>query len=579
MKKNQVKNVIWKTVLQQKWLSIGIVLAVVGAVVTALIPPLVLAKIVDTITAGKNVAFWTILLYFAMLALTGIMESAREGLLTVFGQKITHALRSSLMEKFGSLTSDNLTGLEPGTLVSRFVGDVDTVENLFTSGIISMFADACKIISILVVIWFENKGLMVVLLVILPFLFWFTRHVQKNMLAAQIENRKAVGRASGHVPETLHNIRTIHCLGRETYMEKRYDTYIGESYAAMEKTNFYDAVYSPVILILNAVVVAAVMLLSASGNRTVLTFFGMSAGTAVAVTNYISQIFTPVESLGMEIQTIQSAVAGIHRINEFFGLEEKEDGSQEAFGLEEKEDGLQKVEELAAADKGVSESAKDVAAVNVVGKSGEDEVPFVEFQNVTFGYDGHVVLEHLNFKVMDTDQVTLLGRTGAGKSTILKLLLGLYGPDQGKVLIHGIPATAVKAGDRRTLFGYVEQTFHMVPGTVRDQITLFDERISDRQVKTVAELTGLKEAIESLENGYDTYCTPEIFSQGQWQLLSIARAAVAEPKMLLLDEITANLDAETEKSVLAALKRVAKDRTVISISHRTSAELGRTIQI
>lgn len=566
MKKNQVKNVIWKTVLQQKWLSIGIVLAVIGAVVTALIPPLVLAKIVDTITAGKNVVFWSILLYFVMLALTGIMESAREGLLTVFGQKITHALRSSLMEKFGRLTSDNLTGLEPGTLVSRFVGDVDTVENLFTSGIINMFADACKIISILVVIWFENKGLMVVLLVILPFLFWFTRHVQENMLAAQIENRKAVGRASGHVPETLHNIRTIHNLAREKYMEKRYDTYIGESYAAMERTNFYDAVYSPVILILNAVVVAAVMLLSASGNRTVLTFFGMSAGTAVAVTNYISQIFTPVESLGMEIQTIQSAVAGIHRINEFFGLEEKKDG-------------LQEVKELSVADKGVSESAKDAAAVNVVGKSGEDEVPFVEFQNVTFGYNEHVVLEHLNFKVMDTDQVTLLGRTGAGKSTILKLLLGLYEPDQGKVLIHGIPATAVKAGDRRTLFGYVEQTFHMVPGTVRDQITLFDGRISDRQVKAVAELTGLKEAIESLENGYDTYCTPEIFSQGQWQLLSIARAAVAEPKMLLLDEITANLDAETEKSVLAALKRVAKDRTVISISHRTSAELGRTIQI
>lgn len=566
MKKNQVKNVIWKIVLQQKWLSIGIVLAVIGAVVTALIPPLVLAKIVDTITAGKNVVFWSILLYFVMLALTGIMESAREGLLTVFGQKITHALRGSLMEKFGRLTSDNLTGLEPGTLVSRFVGDVDTVENLFTSGIISMFADACKIISILVVIWFENKGLMVVLLVILPFLLWFTRHVQKNMLSAQIENRKAVGRASGHVPETLHNIRTIHNLARETYMEKRYDTYIGESYAAMERTNFYDAVYSPVILILNAVVVAAVMLLSASGNRTVLTFFGMSAGTAVAVTNYISQIFTPVENLGMEIQTIQFAVAGIHRINEFFGLEEKKDG-------------LQEVKELSVADKGVSESAKDAAAVNVVGKSGEDEVPFVEFQNVTFGYDEHVVLEHLNFKVMDTDQVTLLGRTGAGKSTILKLLLGLYEPDQGKVLIHGIPATAVKAGDRRTLFGYVEQTFHMVPGTVRDQITLFDGRISDRQVKAVAELTGLKEAIESLENGYDTYCTPEIFSQGQWQLLSIARAAVAEPKMLLLDEITANLDAETEKSVLAALKRVAKDRTVISISHRTSAELGRTIQI
>lgn len=566
--KRQVKTVIWQTVKKQKWLSLGIVLAVVGAVVTALIPPLILARIVDTITGGNKAAVYILVLYFAMLALTGFMESAREGLLTVFGQKITHALRSSLMEKFVRLTSDNLTRQEPGTLVSRFVGDVDTVENLFTSGIISMFADACKIISILVVIWFENKGLTVVLLVMLPFLFGFTRHVQKNMLTAQIENRKAVGRASGHVPETLHNIRTIHCLAREKYMEERYDTYIGESYQAMERTNFYDAVYSPVILILNAIVVAVVILLSASGNQSVLTFFGMSAGTAVAVINYISQIFTPVESLGMEIQTIQSAVAGIHRINEFLALEEKSQVVAEG-NMEVLKD------EKFAEHAGDREKLSDFSKKSV-SKSG---VPFVEFKDVTFGYDEHVVLEHLNFKVMDTDQVTLLGRTGAGKSTILKLLLGLYQPDQGEVLIHGMPAAAVRAEERRKLFGYVEQSFHMVPGTVRDQITLYDNRISDRQVKAVAELTGLKEAIERLENGYDTICTPEIFSKGQWQLLSIARAAAAEPKMLLLDEITANLDAETEKSVLAALKRVAKDRTVISISHRTSAELGRTISI
>lgn len=566
--KRQVKTVIWQTVKKQKWLSLGIILAVVGAVVTALIPPLILARIVDTITGGNKAAVYILVLYFAMLAFTGFMESAREGLLTVFGQKITHALRSSLMEKFVSLTSDNLTRQEPGTLVSRFVGDVDTVENLFTSGIISMFADACKIISILVVIWFENKGLTVVLLVMLPFLFGFTRHVQKNMQTAQIENRKAVGRASGHVPETLHNIRTIHCLAREKYMEERYDTYIGESYQAMERTNFYDAVYSPVILILNAIVVAVVMLLSASGNQSVLTFFGMSAGTAVAVINYISQIFTPVESLGMEIQTIQSAVAGIHRINEFLALEEKSQVAAEG-NMEVLKD--EKFAEHAGDRENLSDFSK-----KSVSKSG---VPFVEFKDVTFGYDEHVVLEHLNFKVMDTDQVTLLGRTGAGKSTILKLLLGLYQPDQGEVLIHGMPAAAVRAEERRKLFGYVEQSFHMVPGTVRDQITLYDNRISDRQVKAVAELTGLKEAIERLENGYDTICTPEIFSKGQWQLLSIARAAAAEPKMLLLDEITANLDAETEKSVLAALKRVAKDRTVISISHRTSAELGRTISI
>ena len=540
--KGMVRNVIFDTVKKQKWLSLGIVVAVVGAVVATLIPPLILAKIVDTITAGTGVSVPFIVLYFLMLALTGFLESAREGLLTIFGQKITHALRSRLMEKFVNLTADSINQQEPGTLVSRFVGDVDTVENLFTSGIISMFADACKIVSILVVIWFQNRGLTFVLILILPFLFGFTRHVQKNMLAAQIANRKAVGRASAHVPETLHNIRTIHCLGKETYMEERYDQYIGESYQAMERTNFYDAVYSPVILILNAIVVAVVMLLSASGNPGVLAFFGMSAGTAVAVINYISQIFGPVESLGMEIQTIQSALAGIHRINEFFELEEKEP-------LEEKEQKMQ------------------------------ENMPFVELKNVTFGYDEHVVLDHLSFQVLDGDQVTLAGRTGAGKSKIMKLLLGLYKPQKGSVTIHGVPSSEIREKDRRKLFGYVEQSFHMVPGTVRDQITLYDKKISEKKVRAAAELTGLSEAIESLEKGYDTVCTPELFSQGQWQLLSIARAAAAEPHLLLLDEITANLDAETEKAVLDALKRVSENRTVISISHRTSAKMGRILQI
>lgn len=539
----QVRDVIGNTIKEKKLLSGAIVCTVLGAVLVSLVPPLILAQIVDRLTAGKDVTAVLMLLYFGMLALTGLLESVREGLLIVFGQKITHALRSRLMKKFGRLTTDNVNRQEPGTLVSRFVGDVDTVEKLFTSGIISMFADACRIVSILVVIWFRNRGLSLILLLLLPVLFLFTRQIQKRMLAAQIENRRAVGRASAYVPETLHNIRTIHCLKKETYMEEKYDQYIGVSYQAIERTNFYDAVYSPVILILNAVVVAVVMLLSASGNGKILTLFGMSAGTAVAVLSYISQIFRPVESLGMEIQTIQSAIAGIHRINEFFDLEEKKEHPKST------------------------------------GVRATKEVPFVEFQDVTFGYEEHVVLEHMSFKVMDGEQATLSGRTGAGKSTILKLLLGLYEPLEGDVLIHGVPAVQIGEEERRRLFGYVEQSFHMVPGTVRDQITLFDERITESQIRKAAELTGLQDAIEGLEHGYDTICTPELFSQGQWQLLSIARATAAGPSLLLLDEITANLDADTEKTVLQALNRAAQNRTVISISHRTSAKMGKIIAL
>lgn len=540
-----VRSVIRQTVTGYAGLSLGIVLAVAGAIVTALLPPWILGSIVDTITAGNVVPVALVILYFAFTVLTGLTESIREGLLTVFGQKITHALRSSMMEKYTNLTAGELTKQEPGTIVSRFVGDVDTVENLFTSGIISMFADACKIISILVVIWLKNRGLAIVLLILLPFLYWFTRTVQKNMLKAQIENRRAVGRASGHVPETLHNIRTIHTLGKERYMEERYDEYIAESYRAVDRTNFYDAIYSPVILLLNAIVVAVVMLFSASGNAKVLTLFGMSAGTAVAVINYISQIFTPVESLGMEIQTIQSAIAGVHRINEFYALEE------------------------------LPERVRNLETPVVT----EEETPFVELQNVTFAYedDSRKILHHLSFKVYPGEQVTLSGRTGAGKSTVFKLLLGLYQPGEGKVLIQGRDAFQIPENEKRSLYGYVEQTFHRVPGTVKDQITLYDDSFTMEEVREAARIAGLDATIEQLEKGYDTLCTSEIFSQGQWQLLSIARVAVAKPKLLLLDEITANLDAQTEEEVLRALKRASKGRTVISISHRVNAETGRII--
>lgn len=540
-----VVSIILHTIIKRKWLSLGIIISVCDAVITALYPPLVLGKIVDTLTTGSQMPVYLVFLYMAFTVITGLMEATREGLLTVFGQKITHALRSGLMEHFVRLSTDSLNKQEPGAVVSRFVGDVDTVENLFTSGIVSMFADACKIISILAVIWFRNKGLATVLMVLLPFLFWFTRHIQKNMLDAQLKNRRAVSRASGHVPETLHNIRTIHNLGKEKYMEKRYDEYISDSYKAMEKTNFYDAVYSPVILILNAVVVAVVMLFSASGNAKVLTLFGMSAGTAVAVINYISQIFSPVESLGMEIQTIQSAIAGVRRINEFFELPV-----------------LDNNEEL--------QTEKTFDSKN--------DTPYVQFKDVTFGYEAdHTVIADKTFVVNRGEQVTLSGRTGAGKSTIFKLLLGLYKPQKGSILINDMNSAAIPDNRKRKIFGYVEQSFHMVPGTIKDQITLYDKSISDEAVIKAAKLTGLHDTIMNFENGYDTQCTQEVFSQGQWQLLSIARATAANPELLLLDEITANLDANTERDVLTALKGVSENRTVISISHRVTARTGRVI--
>ena len=521
-------------------LTVGTVLCVAASVAASLLPPLLLARVIDRLTAGLPLSFLAVLLYFGSLALEGVLTSAQESLLVLFGQRMTHALRSEMSRKLSRLPAGTLAEQNPGEVAARFSGDVDTVEALFTSGIISMAADACRIVSIMGVIAVKNTGLALILLLVLPLFAVFTRHVQKRMLAAQLDNRRAVAAVSGQVPETLHNIRTIRALGLEDYMERRYDRCIGDSYAAMERTNFYDAVYSPVVLLLNAVVVGIVMLLSASGNAQLLTLFGMSVGTSVAVINYISRIFAPIESLGMEIQTIQSAMAGVRRIDAFLDQPERT----------------------------IPPARREAARGDV------------EFAHVTFGYGERHVLKDFSMTVKQGEQVTLVGRTGAGKSTVFKLLLGLYQPEAGTVTIGGVKVGNITDRERRTCIGCVEQHFSRVPGTVLEQITLGDPQITGKMARAAAALAGIDAAIRALPEGYDTVCTEGIFSQGEWQLLSIARAAAADPAVLLLDEITANLDAETEARVLEALRRASAGRTVLSVSHRVYEDLGgRTIEI
>ena len=535
---------------QNLLLPIALVITVVGAVVTALVPPLILEKIVDGLTAGNLMPIAQAFSYFGVVALAGLLESTRESLLIVFGQKLTHGLRSQMCEKLSHLSADMLSKMDAGTIASRFVGDVDTLETLFTSGIISMFADACTMIGIYAVLWQKNRGLAITLLAILPLIALFTRHVQKKMLAAPMDSRKAAARTSGLVPETIHCIRMIHVFGKEGFMRKRYDRTLQEGYAAVERTNFYDALYSPVILITDALVTGVVMLLSASSGPEVRMFFGMSVGTAVAVISYISRIFSPIESIGMEIQTIQEALAGAKRVGEFLELPTRLETSVEA--------GEKVMTELGKASAGT-----------------DSPVACISLEDVSFGYEEEkMVLEHLSFEIKTGEQVTMTGRTGAGKSTIFKLLLGLYRPQKGCVKIYGQDAYLLPDSIRRRLFGCVEQSFKRLPGTVLEQITLSDPTISREDAVEAAKLAGLHEVIAGMEQGYDMPCTDALFSQGQWQLLSIARAVVAKPSILLLDEITANLDVGTEQEVLYALRRAGENRTVVSISHRLYEKMG-----
>ena len=541
--KPSVAKIIARTVRKKPGMSILLSIVIVLAVIFSLLPPLVLENIVNTLAEKKQLAFSLAIGYFAITAAAGLLDVVKESLITAFGQKVTHQIRSAMSEKLKHLPAAYFVERESGALVSRFVGDVNTVESLFTTGIISMAADLCRLLSVLAIIFTRSTGLGLILVVVSPLLFAMTRAFQKRMRKAQLENRVAVGRTSQQIPEALRNMRTIRVLQQEDYMLDRYGATILESFRAQERSNFYDSIYSPIIVSVSALLVGVMMAASAQSGS-VQVFFGMSVGTAAAVIAYVGSFFGPLESIGMEIQNVQSAVAGVQRINEF--LREGE------------------VEQAEHGPEGEHVAGQREQAV------GDAKPAAVEFRDVNFRYrDGDPqILSHFNETVQEGETVVLTGRTGAGKSTLVKLAAGLYQPQQGTVRVFGRTPDSIPEEEKRRWLGYVEQQFHLIPGSVAEQVSLGDPQVSAAQVRQALDLVGLGEIVDSLPDGMDTICTETLFSQGQFQLLAIARAVVLNPRILLLDEITANLDSGTEELVLAALRAASRNRTVISVSHR-----------
>ncbi len=528
-----------KKVFRSHWLlSCSVILFFIATIAFTLLPPLLFANIIDLLSTKQNITFLLMFSYFIFFLFESISTSIRDSLLIILSQKLTHALRSEMMHHFMNLDTGTITKQSPGAITSRIIQDVDTLEELFSSGIISMIADACTLISILVVLFQKASLAFYLLLILLPVVFLFTRFTQKQMLKSEIQNRKAIADANAILPDTINNLLMIQNLQAQSFMENAYDQTIEQSYQALQKTNFYDAIYSPIILIINALTIGILILIATSPE---FTFFSMSAGNTVMCMQYISKVFGPIESIGMEIQTIQSSIAGIHRIQDFFASEEKQ-----AF-----------------------QPVSNIQNTN----------PIISIQHLHFAYDTKEVLHDYNLEIHSGEQVTIQGRTGAGKSTLFKLILGLYKPDSGTVKVFGHDPSTFSPSIRRTIYGYVEQSFHPVHGTIKEQVSLFAPDITEKQIIHAYKLVGLWDTIQSFDQQLDTEYNDDLFSQGQKQLIAIARAIVLDPPLLLLDEITADLDTSTEQQVLLAIQNAMKDRTVVSISHRTSAITGKIIEI
>jgi ATP-binding cassette subfamily B protein len=452
------------------------------------------------------------------------------------GQKITKEIRIKMMEKLEKINAIFFSKNESGKIVSNFTNDVDAINSMFTSGIVGMVIDCFKIIGVVVSIWFFSAKLGGIALLLLPIIYAITRFFQKRMLKSQIANLVAVSKVNNHISESIKNIRMIKSFSKESYMEEKYNEYLVENYETIEQVTFYDSIFSPIIIIIRSVVISIIVILSSKQ----LNFLGISVGMIAASIELISNLFSPIESLGMELQNIQQSISGIYRVNDFYDT---------------------------------AEDNKEVVNLNnILDKKNLS----LSFNNVTFYYeDDKNILENIDFHIMPLERVTFVGRTGVGKSTLFKLAMGLLKPTNGSITINGIDVYNIPNSEKRKIFGYVDQSFPLLNGTVAEQINLKDNSISFEQVKEALNFVGLTDYIETLENNYNTEVKKDnLFSQGQKQLLAIARAIVTNPPILLLDEITANLDSITEEKIVTVLQKASKNHSILTISHRLSSMIS-----
>lgn len=541
MRNSLTKKSVIKVIKKNIGISALLVFVICGVVATSLIPPQILKYIVDHNLVPRNSDKLLILAvaYVGVLLLIGVFDFVKEAVLTVLGQKISKEIRIEMMEKLERINAMFFSSNGSGAVVSLFTNDVDAVNSLFTSGIIGMMVDCLKIIGIVVSIWIFSAKLGVVTLILLPAIYGITRFFQKRMLKAQIENRILVGKVNNHISESLKNVQMIKSYSKEKFMEENYKKYLLDNYRTIEKVNFYDSVFSPIIQLIRAVVIGFIVVLSSKQ----LNYLGISLGMVAASIELISNLFAPIENLGMELQSIQQAVSGIRRVDGFYS---------------EPEDDFKKSEL----------KAEDIVPIR--------EDVRLSFNDITFQYEeGIDVLKNINLNLKPNEKVTFVGRTGVGKSTLFKLIMGLFKPTKGSITVNGVDVYDIPNSEKRKIFGYVDQSFHIIKGTVADQISLQDESITREQIENALDFVGLTDYIASLGKGIDTNVTSDtLFSQGQKQLLVIARAIVTNPPILLLDEITANLDSITEEKIVSVLQKASHAHTILSISHRLSSMIA-----
>jgi ATP-binding cassette subfamily B protein len=529
-------------------------LTVIAAAAVGVVPALVVRHVIDhnlTPHRGGSLAAAAVL-YLAATALAAALTAVYGYLAATVAQRSLAGLRTRLFAHLLALPASYHDATPAGDSISRATADVEAIDDLFSSSAATLLAETVRLATTLTAMAALSPPLTGLALLTVPPLLLLTRYLRRRIRDAERATRAAVGTLSTQLQEDLSAAEVIRAFGRQDAFTDRFRRALTRWLTAANRSTYYNAFYAPALGVLSALAIA---LLLWAGGTGVLDAAGVSLGTLTAFVLLFSQFFSPLMNLGDEWQTVQAALAGAERVFAVLAIPA----------------------DTHAATRG-TRPARPVAGAPVA----------VRVDRVSFGYaPGRPVLHDVTLTVRPGEHVAVIGRTGAGKSSLLALLAGLYIPWTGSIEVAGHPPHALDDTQRPAVLGFVPQHVTLFSGTVHDNLTLRGPDIPAGQARHAAAIAGADQLITALPDGYQTLLSDTArgaglqLSAGQRQLLALARALASRPAVLLLDEATATIDPASDAALRAAIREhvLPSGTAVLTIAHRlaTARDADRVI--
>ena len=510
------------------------------SVITSLLFPWLIIQVIDVqLSHGDMDGLLEYVFYLVVVLVASyVVDSTYSYNLRKTGQYTITDMRSVLFARVLKLPRSYFDNTPIGVTLSRLTSDLETIGETFVQSVVGLVKDSINTIALLVMMFFIDWQLTLIVLVIMPPVMYLTVYVRNRLRALYKVTRSTLARGIGFLQEVLFGMKTVQMYRAEEQVEKRYQGYTDEFLRAQKKINKYDAILFSFISGITSVTIAIMIWY---GSEQVIEG-ALTLGVLIAFINTLEKVFVPIRDFTSQIASIQSSFAAFDHIEELFVERTEEEG-------------------------------RNLLPSNKVEKQLEQFVS-LEFKNVSFRYkdDSPYVLKNVSFVLQKGHQIALVGSTGSGKSTILRLISKTYQDYQGSILLNSIELSQISSEDSAHLFSMMMQDVHLFEESIQFNIALGKAHLSRTDVEQAARYVYADKFIEQLPQGYDFHLEKNgsNLSVGQTQLISFARAVAQGGQLMMLDEATSSVDSITEDFIQKAMQRLFKEKTVIAIAHRLS---------